>query len=207
MGTLYHKSCTDCDVDREQSVTFNGFAGAVLSGRARGGEIIADGYLAFLNSEGELVPLPHPVEQSTLEQQGETWRRAALNGRLLRIHNPICRDCGRMNSAASLTSITDAGCLLGVISALVMVAVNSWLLKLPSFAEYLLFWLALLAPSTAIWIYVWVRFHKSAQRFRFAKCHGCGSRNGISLGRAVGKSLPCNRCGRNTMRISVAGRS
>src|ERR1044072_5088277 len=115
MGTLYHKSCAHCDADREPSITFDGFVGAVVSDRSRGGEIIADGYLAFLNSDRELIPLPHPAEQSTLKQQGETWRHATLNGRLLRIENLVCRDCGEMNSAASLTSITDAGCLFGVI--------------------------------------------------------------------------------------------
>lgn len=205
MGTIYRKYCETCDADSEQEVTFDGFAGAAILDGNAGGEIISDGYLAILKPTGDLIALPHPVEDFTLSEQGETWRAATRSGRILRVTNLICPGCGAMNTTASL-SAHSSGCVFGLILAATLVPVSIWLLHLPVPLELLMIWSALFIPNLAISLYLRTRFQRNVQPFRFERCE-CGSKKAVSIERARKKKFPCMRCKSKSVRIEIAGRS
>jgi hypothetical protein len=68
-------------------------AGYVSMDGRENGVILPDSYIAFRRDDGTIVPLPHPVENSTLEQNGGEWRSAARNGRILHVEFLICLSC------------------------------------------------------------------------------------------------------------------
>ena len=205
MGTIYRKYCETCDVDSEQEVSFDGFAGAAILDGNAGGEIISDGYLALLKPTGDLVALPHPVEDFTLTEQGETWGAATWSGRILRVTNLICPDCGAMNTTASL-SAHSSGCVFGLIFAGGLVPASIWLLHLPVPLEILMIWSALFIPNLIIWLYLRTRFQANVKPFHFERCD-CGSTKTVSIERARKKRFPCTKCKNKSVRIEIAGRS
>jgi hypothetical protein len=205
MGTIYRKYCETCDADSGQKVTFEGFAGAVISNGNAGGEIIDDGYLALLKPTGELVALPHPVEDSALREQGETWSGATWSGRILHVTNLICPECGTMNTTASL-SANSYGCVCGLVLAAGMAAVCKWWFKLSGPLEMLMIWSALFLPNLLISFYLRTRFQENARPFLFERCK-CGSKKAVSVKQARKKVFPCTRCKNKSVRIAIAGRS
>lgn len=205
MGTIYRKYCDKCDADSAQDISFDGFAGAAITNNSEGGKIISEGYLALLNPAGMLIPLPHPIESSALHQQGETWSGATRTGRILRVTNLICSDCGAMNTTADL-SASAYGCGFGLILSIGLIAANTWYLKLPVFIASLMIWAGLILPHLMIDAYLRMRFRANVRPFRFKRCT-CGSRKAISIARAGKKLFPCKRCGEKSVRIEIAGRS
>ncbi len=206
MGTLYRKYCVTCDGDDETNVTFDGFAGAAITDSKCGGEIVTNGHVAYLTDDVELVALPHPVESHALQSLGVTWDHAALRGRLIYVHNLICRDCGTANTTASLHT-GGVGCLVGLLLAAAMIVINIFLLDLHFIAESVLVWGALFAPSMVIDRYVGFRYRGNAEPFRFRGCNQCNGTNVVSIARARRHQLTCPRCHNDTMNIEIAGKS
>jgi hypothetical protein len=207
MGTLYRKRCDTCDDGPEPSVTFEGFSGATITNATRGGEIITDGYLAYITEDGDLVPLPHPLEEETLHKHGGTWRDATLHGRLLHVHNLLCLDCGAPNTSASLSTFTGTGCLAGLCLAVVMIIANIYLIDLHGLIEYLLVWLVAFVPSMIVAIYVRIRYTTNTKPFLFQKCTDCGGHRVVSVRRAMKRAMVCRRCGNRSVTVEIAGRS
>jgi len=206
MGTLYRKFCPACDGDAETNVTFDGFAGAALANARRGGEIVSDGHVAFIADNGNLVPLPHPIESQALDAAGGKWNDAAIHGRLLYIHNLICADCGTQNTTASL-HVGGTGCVAGLVLAAIVIACNIFVFDLHFIIEIIFVWMAMFAPSMLVDRYVRFRYRANAVTHQTDHCANCGGHNLSSLASARKSSIPCPRCTEGTMSIEIAGRS
>lgn len=206
MGTLYRTFCPSCDGNAQTNVTFDGFVGAVITNSKLGGELVSDGYVAYLAENGDLVPLPHPLESASLETAGATWSDAANHGRLLYIHNLVCTDCGAQHTTASLHT-GSAGCGVGLALGAAVIACDVLFFSFHPFIEIMLVWMALVAPSVLIDRYVRFRYRENALPHQTHRCSHCGGVHLVSLGSARKGPLPCPRCGKNTMTIEVAGRS
>ena len=206
MGTVYRKFCPVCDGDRKPNVTFDGFAGAVITDSSRGGEIVSAGHVAYIADSGDLVPLPHPIESHALDAAGGTWTDAAIHGRLIYIHNLICADCGTQNTTASL-HIGGTGCITGLILAAVAMACNVLVFNFHPIAKIVLVWVALFAPSLLIDRYVRLRYRENAVPHQTKRCTQCGGGKLVSLASAKKNPLPCPRCNQRAMTIEIAGRS
>lgn len=206
MGTLYCKFCPACDGDGETNVTFDGFAGAAVTSSGRGGEIVSEGYVAYIADSGDLVPLPHPIESHALDTAGGTWTDAAIHGRLIYIHNLICADCGTQTTTASL-HVGGTGCVAGLVLAAIAITCNIFLFNLHPVVEIILVWMAMFAPSMVIDRYVRFRYRDNAAPHQNGRCVQCGGSNLFSFATARKGPIPCPRCQQNTMTIEIAGRS
>jgi hypothetical protein len=203
MGTLFRIRCEECD--SKENVTFDGFVGAVLRDRGAPGVILPDGYLVYRDPKGEVRILPHPIETSALEAAGGSWTSATLDGRILRFTNLICTQCGTLNKTASISD-GSLGCSTGLVAAAVVIAVNfyfdnHWWLELT------FVWLALIIPQLACGVYVRWRHADKAAKYQFSQCVNCGSEDATTLIDATHEKLPCPKCGRHSVTISIAGKS
>jgi hypothetical protein len=206
MGTLYRKICPACDGDTETNVTFDGFAGAAITNPLRGGEIVSDGYLAYIAGNGDLVQLPHPIESHALKAAGGTWNDAATHGRLLYIHNLICADCGTQNTTASL-HVGGVGCGTGLVLGAIAISCNILLFKLHPIAAIIIAWIAMLAPSMLIDRYVRFLYHHNAVPHQATRCSACNGCNLVPLTIVRKRPVPCPRCRQKALTIEIAGRS
>lgn len=206
MGTLFRKYCPTCDRDTETNVTFDGFAGAAITNSRQGGEIVSLGYLAYIADDGDLVPLPHPIESCALHAAGATWTRATIHGRLLRITNLICTDCGAQNTTATLDT-GGIGCVPSLLLVGIAIACNILVFSFHPIIEAFLVWMAVFTPPWLIDRYVWLRYRGNVRPHQTDRCNLCGGRHVLSLANARNSSLCCPRCKQKTMTIEVAGRS
>ncbi len=206
MGTLYRKFCPACDGDADTNVTFDGFVGAAITNSRRGGEIVSEGHVAYIADNGDLVPLPHPIESDALAAAGGTWDDAAIHGRLLYIHNLICADCGTQNTTASL-HVGGAGCVTGLVLAAIMILCNLFLFRLHPIIEIILIWIAMFAPSMLIDRYVRFRYHTNAVPHQTNRCDACSGCKLMPLTFVLKRSVQCPRCRQKTLTIEIAGRS
>jgi hypothetical protein len=135
MPTVYRQYCEQCDADRDTEITYDGFAGAVVTSSKRGGKIIAGHYLAYCDVNDTLVPLPHPIETSALKKQNDTWFNATIHGRLFRITNLICKQCGALNQSPNLCS-TQLGCMIGIPLGIFVFVILSHFTGIPRSSLY-----------------------------------------------------------------------
>jgi hypothetical protein len=159
-----------------------------------------------LRDDRELIVLPHPIESTSLKSADGSWASAALNGRILWFTNLICSGCGEINKTACVRS-GGLGCTTGIASGGLMIAVNLLFLKAHWLIELVLFWLALLAPSVACDFYVRNRHSDKAAPYIFSQCTNCGGTDAIPLAAAKDRKLPCARCGRESVEITIAAKS
>lgn len=204
MGTLYRKCCENCDT--AQNVTYEGFVGAAISDGGKPGDIMSEGYLAYLRTDNDLVTLPHPLEESALEGAGGSWNSATLSGRILSFTNLICTDCGTINTTASVHS-GSLGCITGLVAATSTIAATLWLLHFHWLIEVGLVWLAMFGPMFACDFYVRRRYSKNAAPYKFVRCIKCGGDSAIALSSRQNRKLPCEKCGQDSVTLTIAGKS
>lgn len=206
MGTLYRKFCPACDGNADTNVTFDGFVGAAITNSRSGGEIVSEGHVAYIADNGDLVPLPHPMESEALAAAGGTWGDAAIHGRLLYIHNLICADCGTPNTTASL-HVGGEGCGTGLVLAAIMILCNILLFKLHPIIEAMLVCIAMFAPAMLIELYVRFRYHPNVVPHQTNRCVACGGCKLMPLSFVQKRCVPCPRCRQETLTIEIVGRS
>lgn len=187
-------------------MAFEGFAGAAVFDNERSGEIVAEGYLAYLRGNDDVVILPHPIEEECLKEAGGSWKSATLDGRILSFMNLLCTECGAINKTADVHA-SGLGCLTGIAASVLMIVANYWLIHAHWLIELGLVWVALFAPMIACDFFVRRRHADRANPFRFTQCHECGSRKAIPFANAMKRRLPCRRCGRPSVVITIAGKS
>lgn len=207
MPTILRLYCEVCDANSDAAVTWDGFAGVSLFNCDGRGKLTSEGYLAYLDSHGKLVPLPHPLEDASLKEQGDTWNRASWDGRLFHVKNVICNQCGTINRSPELNCFTGAGCNLGIALAVVTFIVLKLLTSV-------FFPILIVASVFLIGIPEWViskwlkhRYRERIAQLAFRECNCCGSPCAISLHNCIGKSLVCAKCRNKTLRITIAGMS
>jgi hypothetical protein len=204
MGTLYRKHCENCDL--KQNVTFDGFAGAAITEPEEPGDIISGSYLVYLQEEGEPVVLAHPAESSMLHKAGGSWTSATLNGRILRFINLICTDCGTINTTARVDA-AGLGCFLGLLTVILAILVNSFLLEVHRHLEFGLVWAAFFGPGITCNWYVRLRHGRNAIPYQFVRCDNCDGNDAIPITASKKRKFPCERCGEKSVTITIAGMS
>ena len=204
MGVLFRITCDTCH--SRPNVTFDGFVGAALNDADKPGDIVADGYLAYLTQEGELIVLPHPMESSRLASAGGSWTKSGLNGQILRFTNLICHDCGTINKTAEIHS-SGLGCTTGFYAGIATIALNIWLFDLPRWVEFGLFWASLMLPMLLADWYVRRKHSCNAIPYQFTNCVNCNGTDASALTANRNKKLPCVKCGEKSVTISFGGKS
>lgn len=88
-----------------------------------------------------------------------------------------------------------------------MGAVCLWNLRLPFPVEVGLVWLALFAPMCVYSLYIRVRYSDNVEPYRLTRCSRCGSGALLPLRKCLGRKLMCPKCGRQSVSVTVAGKS
>ena len=185
-----------------------GVAGAVVTDAGRGGGRIMPGEYWALSVDDDLVPLPHPVEESTIRRHGETFFSASWKGRLVRVQNRICMRCGHVFDSPRLSFVPGAGCLPGcllavaVMAYLMLVADQSFVRA--AVAGYLVFFCVFVLTSWAGGMLVRWRFADRDRSLSQASCPSCQSTDSRSLARTAGRRVTI---GEEWVEVSSAGRS
>ena len=206
MPTIYRQYCDNCDTDGGTDVTYDTFAGAVIAPSPCGGRIISGHYQAYLDDDGNLVPLPHPVEDSALRSHGATWNNAALAGRLFLVTKLVCRKCGTMNESARLRTDTTVGCFGGLTFAGLGPLLAAYF-KFGQPAAGVLAVLGLFTPSFLMARWISHRHGSRNNQYGFSACSNCGSSDAVYVYNATRQRLICPRCEQETMRVAIAGKS
>jgi hypothetical protein len=89
-------------------------AGAVTTDGGKRGRIVPGEYQALLVGE-KIVPLPHPAEQQTIREHGESFVSASFKGTYLRVTQRLCMQCGTLIEAPQI-SFGAPGCLPSVLA-------------------------------------------------------------------------------------------
>jgi hypothetical protein len=86
-----------------------GAAGAVLHGQEDEGELVSV-YLAMFR-DGQWIAIRHPIEESDLKQNGETFESARAKGILFLISPHLCLTCGSTVEIPDMRYGLAGGCL------------------------------------------------------------------------------------------------
>jgi len=208
MGTIYRAYCEKCDRGTTARADWKGFAGCVTSYDGTGGGTLHTGYwLAVLTDGGDIVPLPHPIEDSTLRQLGYKWKEVAHRGRLLGITNVVCLSCGTLNEARRITVSGDYGCLTGLLGGAVCFLLLKTFTGMAFPLVLLTSYLVLFSPWVVVPLWLRWRYNERQASLALRNCTKCGSTKFVPLSRATKAIHKCPRCGELSMRYSIAGRS
>jgi uncharacterized OB-fold protein len=207
MPIVYRQHCEVCDRQGKPNITYDGFAGAVITSGQSGGTIFSEHYLAYLDSTGSLVTLPHPIEDDALREQGETWFNATIHGRLFQITNLMCRQCGSINCSPRLSCVTSYGCSAGIVLAFVTFILLKQLTPIPPQLLGFVSFIGVFVPDFLLARWLQFRYRKRIAQLAFTQCSKCGSPDAIAVSRCKSETMICSKCQQPTMRISIAGRS
>jgi predicted RNA-binding Zn-ribbon protein involved in translation (DUF1610 family) len=187
MSTAYRIKCEKCGVPDE-----TGAKGLRVPAESR----------AYLADDERLVPLPSPIDAASLKEQGITWHRAAICGRVLRVRNIICPDCGAMNADVSTTYVTSAGCLMSLALAVMAYLLLHHVAGIERSLALIVGYALLILPSLTLSQYVAIRHRERTRRLGFNGCVKCGSKKRMTVSKARGRTLPCPACGEKTLKIT-----
>jgi hypothetical protein len=205
MSTIYRAVCTHCHHAPEMS---DGglVAYATFDGRSDG-SILPGGYLAFRRDDGEIVPLPHPLEDATLRENGGSWGSASRSGRLLCVTYKVCTACGTLHKEMRVHWNVHAGCIGALLAAAATVLVCTQLLSLPFLCA--LKWVFIM-PFAFLGIgslLCRLRWRSVNASMRLARCSACGGSRFCTVDQATRRAMMCPNCKTRSMVYSMAGRS
>lgn len=172
------------------------------------GRVVPGEYQALL-VKGQIVPLPHPEEDRTIREHGETFTSASLRGTYLRVTQRLCMQCGKLLEAPQI-SFGAPGCLPSVILA---VAIGLYLLLSAQWP-----WLdvaqaavstlcgALLVTTLGGTTYSKLRWRGRQRSIEVDACPGCGSKILRSITSLAGQTAQLTEPARSVS-VEVAGRS
>lgn len=172
----------------------------------QGGVVLPDSYLALRLDTNQVIPLGHPLETSTLENHGFTWRKASKENRLFRVQFKVCQQCGLLHEESNLHTLNE-GCTFAFLSGVAIVFGLKWFGHLAWDIALLAGFLGMVVISNLI---TWgMRKRKANQEStsRLLECTACHGREFFTIAEAVGRLLPCARCHQPKMRYSIAGKS
>ena len=183
-------------------------AGLVILDGLADGQLLTDSYQALLVGD-DIISLPHPLEQSTLEQHRQTYLSASLAGVLLAVQRRICLGCGSVFDDPRLAFSPAAGCLPALSCAVITFVVLHFGFARPASASLLAafgaFLFVMLVFSLAADLYLRFRFSHRYRSIRRPRCATCRDAGSITLAGGSGRSTPTGD-GRQ-IRVTIAGRS
>jgi hypothetical protein len=203
MPLVYLLHCEQCDAEGDSEITYDGFVGASLIASRNGGKIVTSHFPAYLNEEDVLIALPHPLEASTLEEQGVTWSQARFSGRLFGVTILICQNCGALNHSPKLN--TSAGCLAPIACYGITFALLRLLTSIPVAFIALLAMIPVGLPDLLLRYWLNSRYRDRVARHAFKGCHRCGSTDTKAVEDCVNKRVVCEKCGNKSSHLTVAG--
>jgi hypothetical protein len=181
MALIYRGECKACD------------APATLS---------EDGYLACRLDSGKIECLPHPLEESTLQSLGYSFKRAATEKRLVWVTNVICDTCGHVAKRYKVK--TNESCLIYIVIFVVSYGLSLAFVSMPlslliAMVSLLMF---SLIYSAILRFNVW-----NAQKMlpELPRCPNCFESKYIPLSRALRKKTVCEKCGQREVVYKVWG--
>lgn len=204
MATSYRIQCQSCGRFPESN---GGVAGYVAMDDREGGSILPEGSVAVRNDNGVFVCLPHPIEDSVLQEQGFTWTEASRAGRLFYVTYKICRRCGTLHEESQIHD-TRGGCvssivsiILGILTTVLLKFSVKWSWGAALLTGYVTL-MVLLALASLLNRFRW---RKENNHLKLRECVRCGSNEFITFSKAGGKSLICPYCKTPNLRCETAG--
>ena len=151
--------------------------------------------------------MPHPAEASKLTSLGYNWNSAARQGRLYRITFKICRKCGTFHEERQ-HNLGMAGCLVALITFPALVAAAKLAFEADWGGAIFGAYLSMFAAVGGILAEAfWLRRRRSNSQMRLKACSKCAATEFTTIPKSVGTMLICPRCGTETMRCTMAGKS
>lgn len=203
---IYRIECSEEPVAAGMDGTL---AGAVIMDSTKSGRIMPAHFQALLVNE-EIIPLPHPIEISRLEDHNQTYLSASLRGMLLNVERRICLKCGEIFDAPRLAFSGQGG---GIYMLLLWVGPFLLLhlaLGLGIFISLLYSCFVLLAFEMTCrligGLYLRLRFSERQSRIARSSCPSCGATNTVSISDIAGKRTEIGTEGR-WVEVSIAGKS
>lgn len=193
MPTLYAGTCERC-----------GHSGLARPQRA----------MSFLHPSGQLIPLPHPHERSSLLRHHHTFGLAAVRGRFVNIDARVCLDCGTECDAATIAFPASLSAfIVAAVIAAALAPARIWDALIP-FASAQSWWLVLVelyVPALlgsmllSLLASPIVRVLYRSRQLPGRSCSGCESTQTLSIGQAAGRTLPCPACGERAYVYRMTG--
>ena len=143
----------------------------------------------------QIVPLPHPDEDRTIRQHGESFLSASLKGKYLRVTQRVCMQCGALIDAPQI-SFGAPGCLpaliAGVATGLYLALKAQWEILEAVEAAFGAVCGALLLSSGLGFAYSKLVWRARQQSISRDACPSCGSKIQRSINSLVGQTVPLN---------------
>lgn len=208
MPTIYRIIRDESERIGEDQGLPKGAAGAVMFGDTSSGEMVS-AYLA-LYKEGSMHVIRHPIEESDLKANGETFSSAQSQGILFNVTPHICKACGATVEVYRLHfGVTGGGCLvpllIGVVSGLLLTFGLEASVKDGFFGGFLTALVALPAWFALADMRGRLKFREQERKFDNPACSRCGSHEHQSVERIGQKGLTLKTGKR--VRVVFAGRS
>jgi len=202
---VYRAVCTHCHYAPEAK---DGglIAYVTLDGRSDG-SILPGGYLAFRRDDGEVVPLPHPLEGAMLKENGGSWGAAARSGRLFDVTYKVCMACGTLHKETRVRGDDGLGCNGSLLTAIVTPLVCTLVFRMRIVSA--LGW-ACLMPYVflaGLWVFYRIRWASANASMKLTQCSSCGGSEFRDLFQSTKRPMMCPNCKTRSMVYSVAGDS
>jgi hypothetical protein len=206
MPTIYRIESSE-----EQAATGidGALAGAVIMDSKKSGRVMPAHFQALL-IDGEIIPLPHPIERSRLESHKQTYLSASLRGVLLDVERRICRKCGEIFDAPRLAFSGLGGCVYMLLLWIGAFLLSHLALGLGIIPSLFFGWLILLPYEMLCRIigrlYLRLRFSERQSQIARSCCPSCGSTDTVDISRIAGKRTEIGTEGK-WVEVSIAGKS
>lgn len=204
MPTIY-RITTDEDDEEEKASLPTGAAGAVIMDGEQGGQFVSC-HLA-LRKAGEWIPIRHPIEDSDLEANGETFSGAKQKGILWQKEPFLCLHCGEHFYQPQIQAHVPFRFLIPPIVGLVVIIVFRLILN-TTWSYTLLTGFFSVIVSIALMelmarIVAKAKLSDEERQLTLTKCDKCGAHQLKSIESVCGKTIRL-RTGKN-VRVSRAG--
>lgn len=182
-------------------------AGAVTFDGQKTGKLTPGEYQALLIGD-EIKPLRHPAENSTLKAHNQTYLSASLQGRLLKVDERICLQCGSLFDSPRIVFSPVAGCLPALILGVIVFILLRFIMVKDTGSSAGIAYACVMAGALSITIlgnlYVRVRFTARQKKLNRPNCPNCGASKPVSICSIEGKRVEIGSEGK-WVQVSAAG--
>lgn len=184
-------------------------AGVVVMDGKKSGRIMPSHFQALLVN-GEIIPLPHPIEIYRLKDHKQTYLSASLRGMLLNVERRICLKCGEIFDAPRLVFSGMGGYVYMLLVWVGAFLLSHLVLGLGIFLSLFYGWINLLLYEMLSrligGLYLRLRFLERQSRIAQSCCPICQGAETVVISEIAGKRTEIGTEGK-WVDVSVAGKS